>query len=164
VVWQLGGDMNYPHIPADSFDDSIVKDVFQHYILHHTIIDQQHLEIYTDLCNIRDAAIDGYSDSEIDMLVDRVVERVKTHVATEARIMISENYEYTDSHLVSNSTHVKDIQSIKHNHDPAYITFIINEFLNHIDYTDRIMVNAIRKDRTRRKEDTHVVELSSMDY
>lgn len=150
--------MNQPHIPYDDFEESIIKDTFSHYVLGHTIIDTQHLEIYTALCDLRDKALTGASDEEMYRLIEFIVDRTTSHVGTENRLMRENNYEYEESHHLDNLQHIRDMQSLHLNHSPEYIVYVINSFCNHIDYKDRLMVDALSC-RNRRVSDTKPVPL-----
>jgi hemerythrin len=147
------------HIPFADFQESIMKDAFSHYLLNHLLIDQQHLELYTALCDLMDKALtSSATDEEMDRIIDFIVEHTITHVATENRLMCENKYKYAISHNHENLVHIKSIDSLHQNHSPEYINFIINMFLSHIDYHDRLMVESF-SDRTRRYSDTHPAPL-----
>jgi len=134
-----------PHIPFNRFEDSIVKDAFSHYELGFTIIDKQHLEIYTALCDLRDKAMAGAKSEDLDRIIDFIEKKTVTHVATENRLMKEHNYEFKESHNHDNLQHVYDVRSLHLNHTPEYVIFTFNEILNHIDYRDRIMVESFKR-------------------
>jgi hemerythrin len=150
--------MNYPHISYQDFEDSIVKDAFDHYVLGFTIIDEQHRELYVGLCDLRDKSEHGVVKEDLFRLIDHLVGKMRVHVATENRLMRENSYAYTDSHTHENDCHVRTIEALYQNTTPEFIVFITNEILNHFDYHDRLMVESF-KSRNRRSGDTRPADL-----
>jgi hemerythrin len=115
--------------------------------------------MYTALCDLRDKSAAGnYTRQAMERFIDNIVELTITHIGTENRLMRENKYEFEISHNHENIVHVKTMDSLRQNHSVEYIVFVINLFLNHIDFHDRLMVESF-SDRTRRYSDTHPAPL-----
>ncbi len=80
------------------------------YVLGHTIIDQQHRELFDHADKLLDAMRDGRASDELGRLLDFLGSYVVEHFGTEERLMAAGKYPATAEHKAQHAEFVRRFQ------------------------------------------------------